>query len=278
MIMWENLQVGPWERFFRQVLSTTLLLIATVIGAAVIALTTWIKPNVEQLFSPECMANVSIADQILGQGGRALQAANVSDAVDACGVSTSEREMQSCALTFFQTLPVLVGSTVFIILGHIIIFILAPVLSVAIERPHFFFHRELSVFVKLAGFQVFNVLASMFLMLQRDSNLGGWLDHVAPLIINVIVGDTVVINLGIDCLRPDILVRRYLLAPRKKTQFDMNETYTIDADIWLAFRLQLAAKVILLSMMFSSAIRCSSASSASSAGRRSSSTATSSSG
>ena len=53
-----------------------------------------------------------------------------SGAVDACGVSTSEREMQSCALTFFQTLPVLVGSTVFIILGHIIIFILAPVLSV----------------------------------------------------------------------------------------------------------------------------------------------------
>ena len=53
-----------------------------------------------------------------------------------------------------------------------------------------------------------------------------------------------VINLGIDGLKPDVLVRRYLIAPRLKTQAKMNRAYIIDADVQLAFRLQLLAKVL----------------------------------
>ena len=64
----------------------------------------------------------------------------------------------ACELSFLQSLPLLLGSTVFIILGHIVIFILAPLLSVTIERPHFFYQRELAVFLKLAFFQVCSTL------------------------------------------------------------------------------------------------------------------------
>lgn len=51
-----------------------------------------------------------------------------------------------------------------------------------------------------------------------------------------------------------MLIRRRFLAPYERTQSKMNRTYVIDADIWLAFRLQLTAKIILLSLMFSSAV------------------------
>lgn len=64
------------------------------------------------------------------------------------------RRVLRCALGLLESLPITIGSTVFIILGHIIIFILAPVLAVAIERPRFFYERELTIFLKLAFFQV----------------------------------------------------------------------------------------------------------------------------
>ena len=61
--------------------------------------------------------------------------------------------------------------------------------------------------------------------------------------LQVLIGDMVVINLGIDLGRPDVAVRRRLLAPRAQTQSKMNRWYVIDADVWLAFRLQLVSKV-----------------------------------
>ena len=101
----------------------------------------------------------------------------------------------------------------------------------------------------------------MFVMLFRreegDSRrgwFGAWLEYAAPLIINVVIGDSVIINLGIDGGRPDRLIKRFLLAPHAKTQTKMNALYMTSPDIWLAFRLQLFAKVFLLTLMFSSAM------------------------
>ena len=97
----------------------------------------------------------------------------------------------------------------------------------------------------------------MYVMLYRPGSdsrrgwLGAWLEHAAPLVINVLIGDSIIINLGIDGCRPDNLIRRYLLAPRAKTQAKMNQLYVTSAEIWLAFRLQLFAKVFLLTLMFS---------------------------
>ena len=100
----------------------------------------------------------------------------------------------------------------------------------------------------------------MYVMLYRPGSsshrgwLGAWLEHAAPLVINVLIGDSIIINLGIDGCRPDNLIRRYVFAPRAKTQAKMNRLYVTSADIWLAFRLQLFAKVFLLTLMFSSAM------------------------
>jgi len=108
-----------------------------------------------------------------------------------------------------------------------------------------------------ARVQVFNVLASMYLMFYRDGGsqtTRGWLAHATPLVINCLIGDTLLINLVIDSQAPNILIQRGIVAAQAKTQLAMNRAYLLDADIWLAFRLQLAAKVILLTLMFSSAM------------------------
>ena len=111
-----------------------------------------------------------------------------------------------------------------------------------------------------------------------------WLGDTGALILNGLIGDTIIIGLGVDGLRPDVLVRRYLLAPRAKSQFRMNgnagrsdltasqpplvpfsadascnpmaslsdtaELFTIDSGIQLAFRMQLGAKAIMLTLVF----------------------------
>ena len=293
-VLWENLQTGPRERLCRQCLSTFILFLFTVVGAAVIALTSFLKPNVEKYISPECVQNQTLTLSGLftgraqssmppppppplpwsplasvGDGSSALLASgprdglapafpNSSLASSGCLELAEQAELE-CSLGFLESMPIMLGSTVFIILGHIIIFILAPLLSELIERPHFFYQRELTIFLKLTFFQVGNVIVSMILMLARDSDpergwLGGWLEHAAPLVINSLIGDTLIINIGIDLGRPDIRIKRLLLAPYAKTQAKMDRLYINAPDIWLAFRLQLFAKVFLLTLMFSSAM------------------------
>ena len=68
-----------------------------------------------------------------------------------------EAPVQGCDLGLLQIVPVLLGSTAGLLLGHIILFILVPVLAATLERPHFARQRETSVFLKLSFFQVFNV-------------------------------------------------------------------------------------------------------------------------
>ena len=58
----------------------------------------------------------------------------------------------------------------------------------------------------------------------------------------------------LDWIHPDVLVRRFVLAPRAKTQLAMDRLYIADADIYLAFRVQFACKFIVIILMFSSAI------------------------
>jgi hypothetical protein len=96
----------------------------------------------------------------------------------------------------------------------------------------------------------------MFAMLYRgdEQTTRGWLTHATPLVLNCLIGDAFFVNLAIDGARPDIRIARGLLAPHAKTQSGMNRAYVVDADVWLAFRLQLAAKIILLTLMFSSAM------------------------
>ena len=51
-----------------------------------------------------------------------------------------------------------------------------------------------------------------------------------------------------------VLVQRRLVAPRAPTQHAMDEAYAAPAGIYLAFRLQLAGKFVVLATMFGAAI------------------------
>lgn len=125
-VLWENLQVSKRVRVLRQVASTLLLLVASFLGASIISFTAYLKPEVQKAIVGErCNASLAI-----------LAAAN---ATDECGRQLAPID---CDLTLWESIPVLISSTVLIILGHIIIFILAPVLAVLLERPHFFYQRE----------------------------------------------------------------------------------------------------------------------------------------
>ena len=344
--------MGPRERALRQGVSTFILLVFTLLGSAIISVrasaprhgtrgdassshpcasllttmprvrargqaATFLKPNVEALVSDGCASRLNASLHPLAPPP--MPPSSPAPLGSAGCISAAEIEsIAECELSLFHALPILIGSTFFIILGHIIIFILAPVctghvqsqprarahgkrhvrkgswgpqgyaccactctgytwsmhglcmctrvcaraharapqvLSVLLERPHFFYQREMTVFLKLTFFQVFNVLFCMVTMLYRDGIDGfvaagdqttrGWLANAAPLLVNVLLGDMVVINIGIDCGRPDVFIMRNFIAPRCKTQSKMNRAYIVDADVYLAFRLQLVAKVTL---------------------------------
>ena len=73
------------------------------------------------------------------------------------------------------------------------------------------------------------------------------------MILNVLIGDLFVIGLGIDLARPGAIVCRHL-ATKATTQREMNHLYTEKADIYLAFRLQLVCKYIIIALMYASAL------------------------
>ena len=68
-----------------------------------------------------------------------------------------------------------VGFTVMIILGNIFIFILTPLLAHSLEKHHTFGGKELSCFLKMFLFQVFNtVVASTVFYFWASSSRHPW--------------------------------------------------------------------------------------------------------
>ena len=68
-----------------------------------------------------------------------------------------------------------------------------------------------------------------------------WYATGGTVILTALVGDFIFINFLIDFIRPDVLFIRRFLAPRARTQRQMNALYKRDADIYVAFRLQARA-------------------------------------
>jgi len=132
------------------------------------------------------------------------------------------------------------------------------VLASKLERHYTFGGKELSCFCKMLGFQVLNtvVASSVFFFFSQffARSRHSWYAYGAAMILNVLVGDLIVINLGIDLGRPDILISRHVLAKRTHTQREMNAMYAPRADIYLAFRLQLTTKCIVITLLYSAAL------------------------
>ena len=124
-----------------------------------------------------------------------------------------------------------VGFTVMIILGNIFIFLLTPILADKLEHHHTFGSKQLSCFLKMYIFQVFNtVVASTVFYFWAQPARHSWYAYGSSMVFNVLLGDTFVISILLDALQPAVLVARHLKAPRASCQREMNELYACQAN------------------------------------------------
>ncbi|EOD12468.1 hypothetical protein EMIHUDRAFT_437392 [Emiliania huxleyi CCMP1516] len=144
-----------------------------------------------------------------------------------------------------------------VILGNVMLFVSVPLLAEKLERHTTFTGKELAVMLKLVFFQVYNsVFASLAFLFDPSIDLFArpWYTTGGALIANILFGDAIFIQVVLDWVRVGGLFSRLCLAPRAKTQLQMDRLYVDDADIYLAFRVQLAGKFIILALMFGTAI------------------------
>ena len=64
-----------------------------------------------------------------------------------------------------------------------------------------------------------------------DACVRHWYTTGAVVLINAVIGDLTAILGLIEFLRPDKLIIRYLVAPRARTQAEMNEIYALDSEL-----------------------------------------------
>ena len=82
-----------------------------------------------------------------------------------------------------------------------------------------------------------------------------WYTTGVMTLFSAVIGDLIVINGLIDFVRPDKLIIRYLVAPRKHTQAEMNASYELDTqEVYLPFRYQLVLKTVCVTLTFCSAM------------------------
>jgi len=205
-VIWENLQCSRWERGFRSLAALLAALAAVTASTAAITYSSLQQTSLMRQF-------------VTGGEG---------------------------APTFYELVYNYVGFLALLIFGYVSIFALVPLLAHKVERFHTFAAREMTICFKLSFFQVLNTaLPSTICTWVDDYNpLGTW-SLGAPwyatggtVILTALVGDFIFINFLIDFVRPDVLFMRRFLAPRARTQRQMNALYKRDADIYVALRLQ----------------------------------------
>ena len=218
-IMWEGLSTSDGDRSRRQILSTAITLSIACISTAVIAGLAYIQgdgllDNVIQ--APEGFAGI----------------------------------VYSLVMALAMALPC--------ILCSVAIFATTPVLANTIERHATVSSMELMVFQKLLFFQVFNTAASAFTFLALSGGLLGraWYPLGGSLLMTCLgpIGDCILLPFLLDWVTLDMPPRRYIFAPRQKTQLGMDRLYVKQADLYLAFRVQLGCKFVVLCLMFGTAI------------------------
>ncbi|KAL3910086.1 MAG: hypothetical protein SGPRY_009192, partial [Prymnesium sp.] len=102
---------------------------------------------------------------------------------------------------------------------------------------------------------VFNtVVSSAVFFVFSSQSRHSWYAYGAAMIFNVVIGDLIVISIFIDLCQPGVQFARYFLAPQALTQRELNHIYTPKADIYVAFRLQLVTKTMVICLIYSSAL------------------------
>ena len=217
-VSWENLQIGPREQFRRQVVSTSVMLALACIGTCIIATVVYV--NGTHLYS-------SLIQLLTGLEGL----------------------MAALALQLGMALPIIVG--------HVILFIAVPILAERYERHHTFAEMERAIMLKLTFFQSFNTIvaaASFWIEPTVRAEPRRWYSLGGATIANVMFGDAIFIQVLLDLVQIPIVISRSVVAPRAATQQAMDQAYIAPAGIYLAFRLQLAGKFVVICTSFGSAI------------------------
>jgi len=210
-LIWENLEVGACSRWLRRWLVNSILIVQCIVST--LAITAVTNRSVEKGLD------------------------------DTAG--------------FFEKIFTTAWTTVIIILSNLSIFILAPIYMDKIERDHTQDLRETALAGKLLIFQVFNGMAAALSFLwTKDGGIKGIFDHEwysvgAPTVINVLIADALIINLAVEGFRIfDALPIRLLLAPRARTQAEMNKLYAVTNPLYLPFRMQLTLKFFVFGIGF----------------------------
>ena len=219
-ILWEGLSTSERERFWRQVGSTALTLLISCIGTAIITFVTFAQ-------------------------GTAMHAQLITAPEGILGLLYTAVEALVLALPC--------------IFGNVILFATTPLFADLFERHVTFSDKEATIFRKLVFFQVFNTTISClsFLPFVCDWLLGRrWYTLGAPVIATILgpLGDCIFIPSLLDWMTINMPFQRYVFAPRQKTQLGMDRLFVKESDLYLAFRVQLACKFVILCLMFGSAM------------------------
>ena len=217
-VMWENLHVGPRERFYRHFLSTACMLLVACVGTAIITAVMYLN-------------------------GTGITKTLVSMPPGFAGL------VGSIGLNLALSLP--------IILGNVMLFFTVPQLAERYERHTTFAGKELAIMLKLTFFQVLNTVVAAFFFLVDPTVARSprqWYSLGGALLENVMIGDCIFIQILLDFVQIPVLVNRLCIAPHASTQQAMDQAYAMPAGIYLAFRLQLAGKFVILATVFGSAI------------------------
>ena len=220
-VIWENLQYSRWQRRFRYLLGVLIILAALTMSTAGITYSAASQVTLMQSFSAG------------GEGA--------------------------------PSLGKLVGSYVLLvlllILGYVSIFALVPVFAHQLERYHTFAAREMQICYKLCFFQVLSTVlpSTFFTWVDGRNPLGTWsLDQPwyatgGTVLLTALVGDFIFVGVLVDLFRPDVVFCRRVLAPRARTQRQMNAWFKRDADIYVAIRVQLVNKMVVIGVMYGAA-------------------------
>ena len=179
-VHWENLALPKWELLVRQLGSTLILLLVSLLCASIIASATYLKPDFDRLLAGHCDPAFPPPSPPPWPHGPPLpyhpppppplplpplwppspplasprSGVTIEQREDAISRCLTERQLEAtCELSLFESLAGTVASTALIIGGYIAIFIVCPILANVLERAPYDYQRELSVFLKLTFFQ-----------------------------------------------------------------------------------------------------------------------------
>ena len=159
-------------------------------------------------------------------------------------------EVRGYSQTFLEA-----TGTVVVIASYVLVFVVVPAMEVRFMRHKAFADLEVSTVLKLVAFQVLATVCTASVFVNTTGALNrDWYITGGVLITNGMLVDTFVINLLVQGLNLNKLVRRWLLAPRALTQLEMNEAYTVRANLYVVDRLQILTKLAVLALMYSAAL------------------------